>query len=81
MGKTIDQVWGARESDANFAANDFAVAVRILRDPAKALGRLQPATDEQRQALATATSTIEAIGQARRRCPSPCPLPSPIRSC
>ena len=65
VGKTIDQVWGARESDANFAANDFAVAVRILRDPAKALGRLQPATDEQRQALATATSTMEAIGQAR----------------
>ena len=65
VGKTIDQVWGARESDANFAANDFAVAVRILRDPAKALGHLQPATDEQRQALATATSTMEAIGQAR----------------
>src|SRR6516164_250134 len=42
LGKTIDQVWGTRESDANFAANDFAAAVRILRDPEKALERLQP---------------------------------------
>ena len=65
VGKTIDQVWGTKESDANFAANNFAAAIHVLRDPAKALGRLQPSTDEQRQALATATSTMEAIGQAR----------------
>jgi hypothetical protein len=65
LGKTIDQVWGTRESDANFAANNFAAAIRVMRDPAKALGRLQPMTDGQRQALATATSTMDAIGQAR----------------
>ena len=63
--KTIDQVWGTRETDANFAANNFAAAIRVMRDPAKALGRLQPSTDAQRQALATATSTMDAIGQAR----------------
>ena len=67
LGKTIDQVWGARESesDANFAADNFAAAIKVLRDPQKALGRLQPSTDQQRQALATATSTMDAIGQAR----------------
>jgi hypothetical protein len=65
LGKTIDQVWGTKESDANFAANDFAAAIRILRDPEKALERLQPSTDEQKQALATAKSAIESIGQSR----------------
>ena len=65
VGKTIDQVWGTRESDVNFAANDFAAAIRVLRDPEKALGHLQPSTDEQRQALAAAKSAVEAIGQAR----------------
>src|SRR5208337_1559202 len=28
LGKTIDQVWGTRESHANFAANSFASAIR-----------------------------------------------------
>jgi hypothetical protein len=65
LGKTIDQVWGTHETDANFAANNFASAVNIMRDPAKAFARLQPATDAQKQALATTTSTLDAIGQAR----------------
>ena len=67
LGKTIDQVWGARESesDANFAANNFAAAIRVLRGPQKALGVLQPSTDQQRQALATVSATMDAIGQAR----------------
>jgi len=65
LGKTIDQVWGAGESDANFAANSFASAIRVLRDPEKAVGNLTPSTDEQRQELATAKSDIEAIGQSR----------------
>jgi hypothetical protein len=65
LGKTIDEVWGAKESDANFAANSFAAAIRILRDPEKALERLQPTTDEQKQALAAAKSAIETIGQSR----------------
>lgn len=65
LGKTIDQVWGSHQTDANFTANNFASAVTIMRDPAKELGRLRPATDAQKQALATATSTMDAIGQAR----------------
>ena len=63
--KTIDQVWGTRETDANFAADNFAAAVQVLRDPAKAVAHLQPSTDDQKQALATAKAAIEAIGQSR----------------
>jgi uncharacterized membrane protein YqgA involved in biofilm formation len=65
LGKTIDEVWGTRESDANFAAENFEAAIRVMRDPAKVLGHLQPTTDDQRQALATAKSTLDAIGQSR----------------
>jgi len=65
LGKTIDQVWGTKVSDANFVAHSFAAATRIMRDPERAIGNLQPATDDQRQALATAKATIEAIGQSR----------------
>jgi hypothetical protein len=65
LGKTIDEVWGTRESDANFVAENFEAAIRVMRDPAKVLGHLQPTTDEQKQALATATSTLDAIGQSR----------------
>ncbi len=65
LGKTIEEIWGVRESDANFAANSFAAAIHNLRDPEKELAGLQPSTDQQRRAVATAISTIEAIGQAR----------------
>ena len=65
LGKTINQVWGTKESDANFAAHDFAAAIRFLRDSEKALERLQPSTDEQKQAVAAAKSAVESIGQSR----------------
>ena len=65
VGKTIDQVWGSHETDANFAANNFDAALRVMRDPEKAIESLQPATDAQRQALAAAKSAIEAIAQSR----------------
>src|SRR5271154_5513214 len=31
VGKTIDDIWGANESDANFVAKNFAAAVESLR--------------------------------------------------
>jgi hypothetical protein len=65
LGKTIDQVWGASESDKKFAANNFAAAIQLMRGREKALGSLHPVTEEQKQALATATGAAEAIGQAR----------------
>lgn len=65
LGKTIDQIWSARQSDATFAADNFAAAIQTLRDPEKELSNLKPATDRQKQLLATATATVQAIGQAR----------------
>ena len=65
LGKTIDQVWGASESDSNFAANNFAAAIQSMRGREKLLAGLHPSTDEQKQALAAATSMSEALAQAR----------------
>jgi hypothetical protein len=65
LEKAIDQVWGNPTSNANFAADNFAAAIKYTTDPEKALGHLQPSTDEQKQALAMAKSTLQAIEQAR----------------
>ena len=65
LGKTIDQVWGASESDSNFAANNFAEAIQNMRARGKVLAALQPSTDEQRRTLAAATSMADALTQAR----------------
>ncbi len=65
LGKTIDEIWGANESDANFVANNFAAAVQNLRNRDKALAELHPSTDQQRQALGAAGATVDAIGQSR----------------
>jgi hypothetical protein len=65
LGKTIDQVWGANESDSNFAANNFASAIQNMRAREKVLAGLHPSTDEQKQALAAVTSTSDALTQAR----------------
>ncbi len=65
LGKTIDQVWGVNESDDNFAATSFAAAIQNMRERQKALAGLHPATDEQKQALASATATSDALAQAR----------------
>ena len=65
LGKTIDVVWAADQTDANFAANNFAAAMRNLKAREGALAKLHPTTDAQTQALATAKATMEAIGQAR----------------
>jgi Protein of unknown function (DUF4239) len=65
LGKTIDQVWGASQSDSNFAANNFASAIQNLRARDRVLAGLHPSTDEQKQALTAAMSTSDALGQAR----------------
>jgi hypothetical protein len=65
LGKTIDSFWGVNESDANFAANNFAEALRNMETRFVALDALHPSTDAQAQALAVAKSTSEAIGQSR----------------
>jgi Protein of unknown function (DUF4239) len=65
LGKTIDQLWGASESDSNFAANNFASALQYMRAREKVLAGLHPSTDEQKQALAAAMSASDALSQAR----------------
>ena len=65
VGKTIDEIWGADESDSSFVAKNFSAAVESLRNRDKALAELHPSTDAEKQALAAATSIVDAIGQAR----------------
>lgn len=65
LGKTIDQVWGANESDSNFAAETFASALQNMRAREKVLQGLHPSNDEQKLALAAATSAADALSQAR----------------
>lgn len=65
LAKTIDQIWGASESDSNFAANNFAAAIQSERNWDAALASLHPSTDAQKQALATAKSAVVSIEQSR----------------
>ncbi len=65
VGQAIDDVWGDRESDKDFVAQNFAAAVRALRKEEGDLASLHPSTDPQKQALAQANAIVEAIGQAR----------------
>ena len=65
LGKTIDQVWHADQSDGNFAADNFASALRNVRAREKGLAGLHPTTDEQKQDLAEATSASDAIAHTR----------------
>jgi hypothetical protein len=65
LGKTIDQVWSANESDSNFAAETFASALQTMRAREKVLQGLHPSNDEQKQALAAATSAADTLSQAR----------------
>jgi hypothetical protein len=65
LGKTIDEVWGADQSDASFVAKNFSAAVESLRNREKALAELHPTTDAEKQELASATTIVAAIGQSR----------------
>jgi hypothetical protein len=65
LGKTIDDIWGGNVSNADFAANNFAAALRNLRAREGLLAALHPATDAQAQALAAAKATVDAIAQSR----------------
>ena len=81
VGKTLDEVWAADQSDANFAANNFAAALRSLREREAALAQLHPTTDAQTQALASAKPIWNRLGSRGCRCPSPSRRRSAIRWC
>jgi hypothetical protein len=65
LGKTIDQLWHVDQNDENFAADNFASALANMRARDKALAKLHPTTDDQKQALAAANAASDALGQAR----------------
>ena len=65
LASTIEQVWGANVSDNDFAAHNFAAAIQNLRNRDKALEKLTPSTDQQKQALAAAKAMDDSIGQSR----------------
>ena len=59
LAKTINAVWRADLSDRQFAASSFAAAINNLRHQDGLLKSLDPTTDEQKQALASARQTLE----------------------
>ena len=65
LGKTIDEVWGANNTDFNFVAKNFAAGLHNLRQREATLKSLHPSTDDQRQALEDARSTMDAMAQSR----------------
>ena len=65
LAKTIDAVWNANLSDSQFAADNLAGAIGILRRQDGLLKSLDPSNDRQTQALAAARQTIDSIGQSR----------------
>ncbi len=65
LGKTIDEVWSADQTDANFAANNLAAAIRSPRAWEGEFAKLHPTTDAQTQALTSAKAAVDAISQAR----------------
>ena len=65
LAKTIDEVWGRRETDKQFAAGNFHEALANLRRRQAYLDSLNPSTDSERTALAAAQATVQAIAQSR----------------
>src|SRR5277367_5264221 len=65
LGKTIDEICGPNESDANFVATNFSAAIRNLRSRDASLASLHPTTDAETQALAVAKAAVDSISQSR----------------
>ena len=65
LGKTIDEVWRADQSNLNFAADNFAASLQNVRVREKALDALHPVTDEQKRVLGAAKAASDGLAQAR----------------
>jgi hypothetical protein len=63
--KTINQMWGEERGDEEFVAQNFTAAIDSLRHKEGFLNALTPGADAQKQALASATQTIDALAQSR----------------
>ena len=59
LAKTIDEIWGSNQGNADFVANNFAAAIRNMRNRETSLAALHPSADAQTQALAAAKATVE----------------------
>src|SRR5271166_5347257 len=80
IGKTIDEIWGSNESDANFVANNFAAALHNLRSRDATLAVLHPSTDAQTQASRRQRRQSNRSANRDCRCPSRSPARFPFRS-
>lgn len=65
LAKTVDEIWNANQGAADFADRNFTAAIANLEHKEGVLETLSPSTDGQKQALAAAAQTVDAIGQAR----------------
>jgi hypothetical protein len=65
LSKAIDQMWRADESESNFMAKNFAIAIQTMHSREEVLAGLRPSSDEQKQALTLAKSISDSIAQAR----------------
>ncbi len=65
LAKTIDEIWGSHQGNADFVATNFAAAIQNMRNRETSLAALHPSTDAQTQALAAAKATVDSIGQSR----------------
>jgi hypothetical protein len=62
---TVEDIWDAEQSDANFVADNFEAALSGLKKEEDPLETLRPSTDRQTQDLAAARSALDALAQAR----------------
>ncbi|MBV8661895.1 MAG: DUF4239 domain-containing protein [Hyphomicrobiales bacterium] len=65
ISKTVDEVWGAGQGRAAFAARNFSAALQNLHNRDTALAALHPSTDAQKAALARADAATQSIAQSR----------------
>lgn len=65
IGQTVDDLKSAERTDAVFVAKTIDLALSNLHRRDRALKALHPQSDEQKQALASANTAIEAIAQSR----------------
>jgi hypothetical protein len=67
LSRTVKQVWAEDRGDEAFIAENFSAAIDSMRHKEGYLQALTPETDAQKQALASATQTIDAIADCSWR--------------
>jgi hypothetical protein len=65
LARTVDEIWGEHQDVEKFVAKNFAAAIDSSRRRQAYLDTLDPQTDAQKQALAAAKHTVDAIAQSR----------------